>query len=397
MDYDKLENQLEIETETKLSKNNYKFSLFVLSPIKLKICISLLFIICIIQSISLIVIIKQNNYNNNQYCNNLNSSNTSHVSLLESLSSAHNNGSSINLLNITNNTNNINNINNTNNTIISDDNSILCGTRILTFTSGNYTLKPCDYKFAKFITVEMWGGGGAGSSYNGHGGASGGYIKAIFPTNLQTFQLSVGKGGIGNSYEADMFIQSGCPYINNFPYSNYQYGIPNNGSDSIFISNNKKINMNARGGKWINTGYGSRYTNCYLPQIRPLILNNTLLIPSSSVVQYNINGNNETSIIGTQFTQCQPGMIRPPPPYDTMFTYSGYNGGNAPFGGAGGHGSVAVSWTSKIYSSQNGFVPGGGGGGSGANYDSGIIEYSCVYSGGAGKANGGDGLINIYF
>ena len=44
MDYDKLENQLEIEqTETKLNKNNYKFSLFVLSPITLKICISLLF------------------------------------------------------------------------------------------------------------------------------------------------------------------------------------------------------------------------------------------------------------------------------------------------------------------------------------------------------------------
>lgn len=37
--------------------------------------------------------------------------------------------------------------------------------------------------------------------------------------------------------------------------------------------------------------------------------------------------------------------------------------------------------------------------GSGANYDSGIIEYSCVnYNyGGAGKVNGGDELINIYF
>ena len=241
----------------------------------------------------------------------------------------------------------------------------------------------------------MWGAGGVGSSYNGHGGASGGYIKAIIPTNLQTFQLSVGHGGIGNSYESN---QNGCAYINNFPYSNYQYGIPNNGSDTIFISNNKKINMIARGGKWINTGYGSGCCQCYLPQIRPLILNNTLLIPLSSVVQYDINGNNETSIIGTHFTQCQPGMPIPIP-YDTMFTYSGYNGGNAPFGGAGGHGSVATSSMSKIYSSQHGFVPGGGGGGSGANYDSGIIEYSCVnYNyGGAGKVNGGDGLINIYF
>ena len=48
MDYDKLENQLELEPETiKPNKVNINFSLFHLSPITLKISISLLFTICI--------------------------------------------------------------------------------------------------------------------------------------------------------------------------------------------------------------------------------------------------------------------------------------------------------------------------------------------------------------
>jgi hypothetical protein len=399
MDYDKLENQLELEQETnkpnKPNKVNINFTLFHLSPITLKISFVLLFTICIIQSTILIVIVKQNDGHNNIQCLNNSSVNTSTQAFLSALLVDNNDGSR-NLLDIVNNTH-IPNITNTTNTPNTEntDNSILCGTRILTFTSGNYTLKPCDYKFAKFITVEMWGGGGAGSSYNGHGGASGGYIKATFPTNLQTFQISVGKGGVGNYYEGlcnDVYGPTG--YGSNG--YNLNFDIPNNGSDSTFRSLDKFVNIVSRGGKW--TYYNKISTNCHtytLPTVRPIILNNTFQIPKTSTIHYNMNGNNETFVMGFMYTTCLPGYAYTN--IDELVYYSGYNGGNAPFGGSGGQGSIEV-YSNNKFTSQNGNYPAGGGGGSGLNYDTPMIPYPCIeLIGGSGKANGGDGLVNIYF
>ena len=272
MDYAKLENQLEMEPETnKPNKINIHFGLFHLSSITLKISILALFTICIIQSIILIVIVKINNIHNYIQCFNNSSVNISTQASSSALLVDNNDGSG-NLSDVVNNTH-IQNITNTTNTSNTEntDNSILCGTRILTFTAGNYTLKPCDYKFAKFITVEMWGGGGAGSSYNGHGGASGGYIKTTFPTNLQTFQISVGKGGVGNYYE---FTQNSMCYNNHLNLQNMYYnsngynlnfGIPNNGSDSEFMSLDKSVNIVSRGGKW--TYYNSSHISKYLSYI----------------------------------------------------------------------------------------------------------------------------------
>lgn len=438
MNYDKLENQLELEPETnKPNKVNINFSLFHLSPITLKISVALLFTICIIQSTILIVIIKTNNAHNNIQC--LNNSNVNkNTSTLASSSAllVDNNDGSGNLLDIVNNTHipNITNTTNITNTINTEntDNSILCGTRILTFPAGNYTLKPCDYKFAKFITVEMWGGGGAGSSYNGHGGASGGYIKATFPTNLQTFQISVGKGGVGNYYE---FNQSSMCYNNHLNFQNMYYnsngynlnfGIPNNGSDSIFRSLDKSVNIISRGGKWAyyNLSHISKYLSyiakyksytakciynyTQLPTIRQIILNNTITIPKKSNIHYDMNGNNETFVMPIQYQTTYYGCGDCCSSSFVLYSnYFGYNGGNAPFGGSGGTGYIESTYfttknnyfTRKINNYlMNGNYPAGGGGGAGLNYDTPMTPYPCIgVVSGTGIGNGGDGLINIYF
>lgn len=71
-------------------------------------------------------------------------------------------------------------------------------------------------------------------------------------------------------------------------------------------------------------------------------------------------------------------------------------GGNAPYGGSGGRGTVYTNFDDAS-SATNCNFPGGGGGGSGASYDTPTIKYACNSWGGTGITNGGDGLINIYF
>lgn len=400
MDYDKLENQLEMEQETnkpnKPNKVNINFTLFHLSPITLKISFVLLFTICIIQSTILIVIVKQNNTHNNEYCNNSNVIKNTSTLASSSALLVNNNNVSKKLLDIINNINNthILNITNTTNTPNTEntDNSILCGTRILTFTSGNYTLKPCDYKFAKFITVEMWGAGGAGSSYNGHGGASGGYIKATFPTNLQTFQISVGKGGIGFDIYKEYYPRPASCYdeITSNCVKN-----PNNGSDTFIKSLDKKINLIASGGKW-------KYIDDYAKIFHiPIIINNTVKLPSiHSKVLYNLSGNLDLQINFRNIPSTMFGVV------DTCdgqtLIYFGNDGGNASFGGIGGRGSITVGglWSGNFglptYPATNGNIPGGGGGSSGYIFNR--PNYASCYSQyGSGVGNGGDGLINIYF
>lgn len=388
MEYDKLENQLEIEQETnkpnKPNKININFTLFHLSPITLKISFVLLFTICIIQSTILIVIVKQNNGHNNIQCLNNSSVNISTQASSSALLVDNNNGSG-NLLDVVNNTH-IQNITNTTNTPYTEntDNSILCGTRILTFTAGNYTLKPCDYKFAKFITVEMWGGGGAGSSYNGHGGASGGYIKTTFPTNLQTFQISVGKGGVG--FDSAYYPRPASCY---YEITSICVKKPNNGSDTFIFSKDKVINLVASGGKW-------KYLEDYKKIFHiPIIINNTVKLPSiNSKIFYNLSGNLDFQIIRNNIPLEQPGI--PNQVCNKMeLIYFGYNGGNASFGGLGGCGGISVGTGS--YSALNGNIPAGGGGGSGYVFN--VPGFSPCLSGnyGSGVGNGGDGLVNIYF
>jgi hypothetical protein len=375
--------ELDIESESDVSqkeKRIEKYKTFNIcnilqlnKPIRLKIIIALLFSICIVQTTIIIVSYKINN------CNSNNNTKTSE-SIINNLNIGNRNG---------------NNTNNTNN-ITEEDNSVLCGTRILKFTSGNFTLNPCDYRFTKYITLEMWGSGGAGSSYNGHGGSSGGYIKLTIPTYLQTFYLSVGKGGIGNYFESQ---QNGCSYYSNFPYSNYKFGIPNNGTDSIVKTLDNTTQIIARGGKWNNVvlPYFQDRITCFLPVIRPYIENNTITGSNKSKYKiiYNLNGNNETFVLPLSFATYYPGI--PGWCINPVSDYYGYNGGSAPFGGAGGSGSINTLNYKTPYQSTNGFYPGGGGGGSGANYDSGIPAYACTTIGGSGKAHGADGLINVYY
>ncbi len=377
--------ELDIESESEIFQNEKKINKYKLlnicnilqlnKPIRLKIIIAILCSLCIVQTTIIIVAYKTNNCNIGNSNNNNNTTKTS-----ESI---------INNLNIDNGNNTYN--------ITEEDNSILCGTRILSFTTGNYTLKPCDYKFSKFITIEMWGAGGAGSSYNGHGGSSGGYVKVTIPTYLQTFHLSVGKGGIGNYFESQ---QNGCSYYSNFPYSNYQFGVPNNGSDSIFKTLDNTTQIIARGGKWNNVvlPYFQDRITCFLPVIRPYIENNTIISSDKSKykVLYNLNGNNETYVMKSQFAR---GGVSSSIACFPINGYTGNNGGNAPFGGAGGRGTIAININfGNPYSSTNGFYPGGGGGGSGANYDANIPSNPCdTIIGGIGKANGADGLINVYY
>ena len=69
----------------------------------------------------------------------------------------------------------------------------------------------------------------------------------IFLLPLAALISSISSAASGNYYESN---QIGCSYISNNPYSNNQYGIPNNGSDSFITSCDKNIHIAAKGGKF---------------------------------------------------------------------------------------------------------------------------------------------------
>ena len=358
-----------------------KKNMCYVAPFYLKIIVIILSVVCVIQTTIIITHITKTcpiniNQNNHELIKNITNQNNISIKIANNFDAV-----TTNLENITNHID-----------------GMLCGPRFLNFSSGNHTLTPWDYRFSKYITIEMWGSGGAGNSYNGHGGASGGYIKVTIPTFLKTFVLSVGKGGSGNYFETN--VQPRCFYSGNFPYASARFGIPNNGTDSIFRSTDLKINIVASSGKWsyVKIPIQFQQNTCFLPTIRQHIENNTMSIPVGSTIHFNIKGNNETFVMNSFFQQYQPGIYNGCDEFPLIYnSYFGYNGGDAPFGGAGGRGTIYVSPNGGTYTSTDGYFPGGGGGGSGVNYDTPIVQYACSPNGGTGNAKGGNGLINIYF
>jgi hypothetical protein len=62
------------------------------------------------------------------------------------------------------------------------------------FTSGNFTVP----SGVTLITVQAWGGGGGGNSYDGCGGGAGGYVDGTLPVSPgAVYNITVGVGGIG--------------------------------------------------------------------------------------------------------------------------------------------------------------------------------------------------------
>lgn len=246
--------------------------------------------------------------------------------------------------------------------------------RILSFNVGNFTLTPKDYKFTNQIVVEMWGAGGAGNLYNGHGGSSGGYIKIIMNTMMKTFYLTVGKGGSGSTNNAGT-VRS--------------YDFPQSGGDTMFRACDNSTSYVARGGKWI-------MTDDYSPLFRPYVFSNVINTTRYINIIYNISGSNET-LYGinndAQLNDC--------PTFNENFDYHCYFGGSAPFGGIGGTPSYYTCSSCGCgfgkFGGSDGQLPGGGGGGSGYNYENINPASSPYLPEFLSKAtSGGDGMINIY-
>lgn len=258
---------------------------------------------------------------------------------------------------------------------------------VLQFTVGNYILFPYDYSYATHIVVEMWGGGGAGNSYNGHGGASGGYVKVIIPTRQQVFNITVGRGGTPTtaSIKCQQDQQSGTL----FPFS--CCSVPNDGENTVFQSSD--VELVAGGGRW------GKIIPCDGAVIRPLVGTNSLSFAAGSKVLYNLSGNNETFTGYNSITPCQRGMVVPMP---ESTQYFGYNGGAAPFSTNYGVGMFTLSLDEdypSVRPAQDGGFPGGGGGGSGLNYESWtqLNSSPCVSVGDQAGAAGGHGLVNVYY
>lgn len=86
------------------------------------------------------------------------------------------------------------------------------------FEAGDYTITPIDYNHSDNIIVEIWGAGSGGTvscrkvacninEFNYYGGNSGAYAKVNIITNMQDFNITVGKGGEGCSIVGDAYYK----------------------------------------------------------------------------------------------------------------------------------------------------------------------------------------------
>jgi hypothetical protein len=94
--------------------------------------------------------------------------------------------------------------------------------QMLAYKPGKYIIKRKDYKYAKNIIVELWGGGGNGSVINRgcRGGGSGAYIKvSLSMINKGNILLIVGKEQENTSFSTDQTkIIAGKGYDVIIPY-----------------------------------------------------------------------------------------------------------------------------------------------------------------------------------
>lgn len=242
-------------------------------------------------------------------------------------------------------------------------------------TPGNYFVKPEDYHYASDLVIEIWsaGGGGATAYYNSHnfnnlkitGGGGGAYLKISVKSNLETFQIIVGKGGSGS--------------VTYFDYNEKRYlsKYSLDGDNSEILSNSLYINLSG-GSSGHDGGSGGSLTEI-------TGLNNTNY--------YYIRGQNSTDITSE---------------YNLFYDTFLIKGGNNPNGGyAGAECKKNTEKITKKYSilfltfeidlnmyytiCENGASPGGGG--CGYYYISEFISSRNIFSGG----NGGDGMTVIHY
>lgn len=250
------------------------------------------------------------------------------------------------------------------------------------YAPGEYTLNPINYNHKNKLLVEMWSAGAGGSPCPGKGGGSGSYIKFYVNTFQKPFNINVGRGGIGG-------ITSDC---------NRKNFEEVDGESSSFISRyDRTINVTLSGG----THEGNRY---------PIDNGGKIISEKGIYTLYKQNGQNSYPYFCIGQCDCI---------YRRGKLIAGF-GGNAPFGGYGGHASSFTSSNQQHgYSDyecspyhhninecinriryNNDFILHGqtpGGGGRGTFYS----EYGCQCStdgcstGVAG--NGGNGTVIIYF
>lgn len=222
---------------------------------------------------------------------------------------------------------------------------------------GSYILTKDDYNDEDIIFFEIWGSGGGGDGCYGGGGGGGNYLSGSIEPNSMSFNITVGKGGIG------CYSGIHCTYSSFFSC--------NNGTSSSIVdfNTNKIVNITVGG------GYGS-YTNynCNFP----CGLGGKIISYYGATIPWLCDNYNQAPQIG------QPQNIS-----NVGCTFGG-NGGQAIHGGIGGIGSQYGPDCDNQTDATNGIFPGGGGGGT-FGYNPPHCTQYCK------GGDGADGLIIIYF
>lgn len=115
------------------------------------------------------------------------------------------------------------------------------------FNNGNYIVGPSDYHYSDNIIVEIWGAGSGGTvkcnkvacninQFDYYSGNSGSYVKANIATNMETFNISIGKGG------------SSCNIIGDNYYKYYDCNGNINGGNSSFYNDKRTVEIISIGG-----------------------------------------------------------------------------------------------------------------------------------------------------
>ncbi len=213
------------------------------------------------------------------------------------------------------------------------------GARMKVYGPGDYVIRPADYGYASHIIVEMWSAGGstlvygqcdasAGMPGTCSGAGSGGYIKSAVTTRYGSFTAHVGASLMSNAS-----CDGGASWLRK-----------NDMNLTIEGGHGRCVRCNATG----NCGSGGR------------ILSTSGV--SDTIIHCGTDGISICAYMGGSL--CVPG----------------WQGGDAPHGGNGGH----FSWGVTGGYQPNGTSPGGGGG--------------CCGNGNPRAGGwGGDGTLVIYW
>ena len=245
---------------------------------------------------------------------------------------------------------------------------IFCNTvKIITYDKpGNYLLSSPDYENALSFIIELWSAGAAGTTC---GGGSGAFARINITSQNESFNLTIGKGGIGCVFNTPQFTGMIC----------------NNGTSSSI--NNHRINITLEGGGIMNRCSQGKNSN-----EGKVIAQNCYSYNNCTSLNI-INGNPGKNVFGCTYCNVCPYWST----INCVVTGTG-NGGNTPYGGVGGCLSSCDyfrDWScgSGGINGTNGNIPGGGGGAIVCNSACGNNNsLSGYYSG-----SGGDGLAILYY